>query len=442
MIQAAIPGFLWAGAAFALVPIGLHFLTRRPPARQPLPTARFLTEDARTELRLRNRPVDLVLLAARVAFSLLLGAAFAELTWERRPAGEVHVILLDAGVDSGRLWEGTVEEVARIADGDDVRVLVYGSAGGDGLIDPSALPNVEGGAERTSLDDGLEALRRTARQERWSAVEASWITRPMWDQWRPGFALRREALWPGRIAVYEAPGRGRMEGPVGAERGPSALDPADAPVAVVLIDEEPRVARAVIALGASVSATPYLAAEANSVEWLFTHEASNSPLTEHDAFLAGGGTLVVAPGTDETLAGEELSPRQDDRVRVIAVTDGATPLAYAAERQSGCVVTLTRPWGPVADRLGPELPDFIDQILRACRSERPALPLDQGARSVMSRSDLPATVTAVQLGGDGARLTPWILAILGMLLGTEIGLTSARWLRRTATPPMRAEGSS
>ena len=232
-----------------------------------------------------------------------------------------------------------------------------------------------------------------------------------------------------------------MEGPVGAERGPSVLDPADAPVAVVLIDEEPRVASALIALGASVSETQYRAAGADSIEWLFTHEASNSPLTAHDAFLARGGTLVVAPDTDETQAGEELSPRRGDRVRVIAVTDEATPLAYAAERQNGCVVTLTRPWGPVADRLGPELPDFIDHLLRACRSERLALPLDQGARSVMSRSDLPATVTAAQLGGDGERLTPWILAILGILLGAEIGLTSARWLRRTATPPVRARSS-
>jgi len=440
MIQSAIPGFLMAGAAFTLIPIGLHFLTRRPPARRPLPTARFLSEDPRTELRLRNRPVDLVLLAVRVAFALLLGAAFAELTWEHRPAGDVHVVLLDAGADTGRLWEGTVEEAGRIAEGDDVRVLVYGSAGRDGLIDPSALSDVEPGAERTSLDDGLDALRRTSRRERWSAVQASWVTRPSWDQWRPGFALRREAFWPGRIALYEAPARERAGGPVGPESGPTPPDPETAAIAVILTDGEPRVARALMALGASVSDTPPAAARADSVDWLFTDSGPDSPLTEHDAFLARGGTLVVAPATEGSLAGGAVSPRPRDRARVIAVTDEATPLAYAAERQSGCVVTLAQSWSLVADRLGPEIPDFIDRLLHSCRSDLPALPLDQGARSVMARSDLPATVTAVQLGGDGARLTPWILAILGMLLGAEIGLTSTRWMRRTPTPTVRAEG--
>ena len=443
MIQSALPGFLWAGAAFALVPIGLHFLTRRPPARQPLPTARFLTEDPRTELRLRRRPVDLVLLAVRVAFALLLGAAFAETTWERRPAGDVHVILLDAGVDSGRLWEATVEEVRQIADGRDAQVLAYGSASGDRLVDPGALLELETGEERTSLDDGLEALRRTARRERWSTVEASWMGRPMWDQWRPGFAFRREALWPGRIAVHEAPtheGSTRLAATASAAGTP---DPAGAPLTVVLIDEEPRVARALSALGASVSETLSPAAEgAGSLEWLFTHGGPGSPLPQHDAVLRDGGTLVLAPRIGEVQARREPPPGPGAPVRVIAVTDEAAPLAYAAQRRGGCVVTLTRPWGPIADRLGPELPAFIDGILRECRSGLPAVPLDSGARSAMSRSDLPASVTAAQLGGDGARLTPWILALLGILLGIEVGLTSARWLRRTAARAVRAEGIS
>ena len=101
MIRAGLPAFLWAGVIFALAPIALHFLTRRPPVRQPLPTARFLSENPRTQLRLRRRPADLLLLALRVSFALLLGAAFAELTWERRPSGDVRVVLLDASADVG-----------------------------------------------------------------------------------------------------------------------------------------------------------------------------------------------------------------------------------------------------------------------------------------------------------------------------------------------------
>ena len=81
MISSLSPGFLAAGLALAAAPVLLHLLARRPPERQPLPTARFLVEDARTFLRLQNRPTDLPLLCVRIAFALALGASFAGMTW-------------------------------------------------------------------------------------------------------------------------------------------------------------------------------------------------------------------------------------------------------------------------------------------------------------------------------------------------------------------------
>ena len=89
MIRAALPGFLWAGAAFALLPLALHFVTRRPPDRQPLPTAHFLREDARTLVRLRRTPSDVMLLVIRMAFAFLLGA----LVWTPCPAVVTGVML-------------------------------------------------------------------------------------------------------------------------------------------------------------------------------------------------------------------------------------------------------------------------------------------------------------------------------------------------------------
>ena len=80
MIAAAFPGFLLAGVLFAVLPIALHLLTRRPPERKPLPTAQFLARDARTLLRLRRRPTDLWLLLVRVLFAVTVAATCAGLT--------------------------------------------------------------------------------------------------------------------------------------------------------------------------------------------------------------------------------------------------------------------------------------------------------------------------------------------------------------------------
>jgi hypothetical protein len=96
VITFGTPAFLLAGALAALVPLALHLIRRRPPARAPLPTQRFLAPDPRTSVRV-SRPTDLLLLALRMLLLVLAGAAFARPVWLPSSSGTSEIVLLDRG---------------------------------------------------------------------------------------------------------------------------------------------------------------------------------------------------------------------------------------------------------------------------------------------------------------------------------------------------------
>ncbi|MEW5931547.1 MAG: BatA domain-containing protein, partial [Gemmatimonadota bacterium] len=120
MLQFARPALLAAGVLAALVPLLLHLIARRPPERTALPTARFLSPDARTAIRLRRRPTDLLLLALRMLLLALLGAAAAGPAWLPRQRGTAELVLLDrsAAMDR-RAWAAAVGEARRALLGPD-----------------------------------------------------------------------------------------------------------------------------------------------------------------------------------------------------------------------------------------------------------------------------------------------------------------------------------
>ena len=106
MITFGTPAFLLAGALAALVPLALHLIRRRPPARAPLPTERFLAPNPRTSVRV-SRPTDPLLLALRMLLLILAGAAFARPVWLPDARGASEIVLLDRGAamasgDGGR----------------------------------------------------------------------------------------------------------------------------------------------------------------------------------------------------------------------------------------------------------------------------------------------------------------------------------------------------
>ena len=171
MIAAAFPGFLLAGVFFAALPILLHLLSRRPPAREPLPTARFLARDARTLLRLRRRPTDLPLLLVRVLFAITLAAAFAGITWTGQRSGAARVILLDAGADTLVNWDVARDEARRLesevnSDTEPV-ILAYGLSSGHQIVSVADLEGLQRSERPASAQAGLRALRSTVSASRW-----------------------------------------------------------------------------------------------------------------------------------------------------------------------------------------------------------------------------------------------------------------------------------
>ena len=112
MLIFGAPLLLMAGALAALVPLALHLIRRRPPTRSPLPTARFLSEDARSSIRV-SRPTDRLLMALRMLLLLFFGAALARPSWVPAPRGTREVVLLDRGASMRGEWPRAVAEARR-----------------------------------------------------------------------------------------------------------------------------------------------------------------------------------------------------------------------------------------------------------------------------------------------------------------------------------------
>jgi hypothetical protein len=337
MTGAAFPGFLIAGAVFAAVPVALHFLARRPPARAALPTARFLTEDPRTLLRLQRTPTDPWLLVVRVVFALALGAAFAGLSWTPGRSGAARVVLVDAGADPTVPWPEAVDAVrgageadagagvegrSEAGDGGAAIVVAYGLDEGPRVVDFDELPGLERGSRPATVEDGLRALRGLARGEGFQEAEVVWVGRPSWRAWSPGLGLIRARLWPGRVEMRPLGGGNPEDGSaetrvedVSAEmRGGnvSAETRADAPVTPValLIGEaaDGSIGRAVEALGGRVvGAAGEVSGAAGEVsgsagggtvapppDWVFAADAPSGSLGSLLDRARSGATVVLA----------------------------------------------------------------------------------------------------------------------------------------------------
>lgn len=237
MFELVRPGFLLAGALLALVPPVLHLISRRPPERAPLPTARFLTPDPRTRIRVERRPTDLLLLALRSLFVLLLGLAFASPVWAPRRSGTVTVVALDRGAAMAAVWREAVDTArAILAASEGPAILVVFDTAATRL-DPgrpsvAALDSLAGAGPGGGPADYAAAFRGL-RDAALSAVAAesarAWlVTLPRWGAWPQGLAAVREAAWPGEVGVVEVGLAGGAAGPdtgvAGALRGAPAGD--------------------------------------------------------------------------------------------------------------------------------------------------------------------------------------------------------------------------
>ena len=227
MLAFAAPAFLVAGALLALAPLALHMLARTPPERRPLPTARFLSPDRRTRLRLRP-PTDRGLLALRMAFIVLLCAAFAGPVWAPDRDGGRVVVLLDAGAGMAPVW-GAALGAARERVGAGGTLVVFDTTAriaDDALATLDSLSAAGPGAAAGDYLAALRGLRAAGAALPAESASAVLVTRPRWGAWSPGVTTAREAAWAGRIEVVALEvGEPAPEGAGSRAVGPDAASP-------------------------------------------------------------------------------------------------------------------------------------------------------------------------------------------------------------------------
>lgn len=428
MIAALAPGFLAAGALFAALPVVLHLLSRRPPDREALPTARFLVEDRRTLLRPKRRPSDLPLLVVRVLFALVLGAAFAGVYWAPERTDSADVLLVD--VEAARVvgLDSLTAAVGAAASGgdDEARIVTYAMDETGALVTGVEVEPLLGhvGGPAPTAADGLRALRSYASTNAsLDSATVGWVLVPTWRQWAEGLGLLREALWPGAITLHPL-----------ATAAPAAEATGPPRVVTIGFSEGAPLVRALEALGTN----PVFGAidELNATDHAFVSSPTEADL-EALASLARGGATIVVPGTLQgwdgvdfpsgisvgTSAGISLSTGTS----VLAVGDDALPIATATRVGSGCVVHSGPSVAEPEQASDAPFVDLVNDLLHGCLRDGLDAGLDPGALAVLERSDLPTRIDVATIGPtSGTDLTRLFLLLALALLGTEVLLTRRR----------------
>lgn len=446
MLTLGAPLFLLAGALAALIPLALHLIRRRPPARSPLPTARFLSEDARSSIRL-SRPTDRLLMALRMLLLLLAGAALARPSWVPAARGTREAVLLDrsAAMREADAWRRGVEQARRAL------IAPDGSARGDlVLFDTSAvhlprrrlnaatfdsLAAAGPSAHPASYAAALRAIGPAARGLRGAdSVRVTMLSALRWGGWRPGMAALRQAAWPGAIQLPAvAPAQSWSPTPPNVAEGrPSAavIAPGGAGRYVVpALEATGWAARAVERVSAPPSDARLIVAIRPGVDLRTLAEAgatvvvdpggAGSPMS---AWLPVQGATRVRSdagdlwfGPDLRLSGAvaraEIRPKRG--AMVLAAWDDGRPAVVAAPLGRGCLVFAGTRLEEGALPLSPALPRALERMARACAPERGGdamMPLDAGARAILAGRGA-ATVNASAAGGAGsAAFGRWLMA--------------------------------
>ena len=445
MISLGTPFALIAGGVLACAVFVLHLLAPRPPDRAPLPTARFLREEARTTLRFRRRPTDIPVLAARMLLALLLGLLFAQPRWlPEQDAGVTRIVLLDRGAGMADAWGEALEAVRREGAEANTRVVTYASEGlptvisraGDAdRVEAAELATLRPADEESSYLAALRALRVTLPDVSTEDVEAVLITRPRWSAWDNQLAGLREAAWPGALRVMSVEPPDQLNG----DLVHTAASPSPMP-------SNPRVAAALAALGYAFGDTT----TAGALRFV----ASDSDLDAALVQARAGDTVVVygsgenegAPSETAALwddgawpdseapshikvASHLLTVRQAESApefasgRAVSTGDSATllpvvldhgaPLAAARSTGAGCLVRFGAPID--AGSSDPAYPHLLRALADGCRSSsRPlhgSTPLDSTAGAVLE-GEGPSRIAVASVGiGLGRSLTGWVLLL-------------------------------
>lgn len=414
MITFTAPLWFVAGALLALLPIVLHLIAPRPPARAPLPTARFLEPEARARRHLARRPRDPLLLVLRCLFLLLLAGALAGPHIVPPRSGTADVVLLDAAVPfqdavdalRARLGERVVwvafDTVARIVDSP---ADVTRAARSDYAV---ALDALTGAVTAATAADTLRAWLVTALR---------------WGAWSHGLTSLRRSGWPGSITLVEIT---QPEAPSDATSAPgSAVIRADTLRAAAL-------RAALAALGYDVRVEP--AADALTIRVGGT-TLETVPAGTRAVPPLVAGDIVMPDAAGSVVAGDEGDP-------VAAWGDGA-PAAVARPETAGCRVVTGVDLAAYATTSSADFPALIDHLVHACSppaDPADALPLDAGARALLVSADGENRVAVAALpGGPRGRPVARVLLLAALAVALIETLITRRRDRGTS---IRAAGTS
>lgn len=464
MLTFGTPAFVLAGALAALVPLALHLIRRRPPARAPLPTERFLTPDPRTSVRV-SRPTDLLLLALRMLLLILAGAAFARPAWVPRARGTSEIVLLDRGAAMAPGWAQAVSAARGRLLGAD------GRARGELVLFDTAAVRVPRRRVTAALFDSLASAPPSAATVRYAAalraipdaardlrgadsVRVTMITRSRWGGWSDGLALLRRAAWRGKIeliALPDAPAADSVPRDTTLKRALVIADPEDRAVTYPVAGLE--------ATGwtVRVAAPGRLAADSVGLIVVTGRVAGEAARSIDDA-VRGGATVVsdAGAGLPATLAPWVPAADLDTLASTFWFADGlhGTGALSRAEGGPPAGATVIAAWedgraAAVARRSGrgcavylgtylalgqmvfdPAYPRVLERLAHGCESPShaalDAAPLDAGARTVLAgRGDFAVSAAAAQAGG-GVALGRWIMAVALLVALAETFLSYGR----------------
>lgn len=457
-LSALFPGFVVAGALLALIPLGLHFFTRRPPEREPLPTARFLREDAPTLVRPQRKPTDLLLLAVRIGIALAIGAALAGLTWSPARQGVGTVVLVDGGADTLWTWAQAVTAARSLGSSETTVFLTYGMSDESRAVQDQEMATLQRGTDVASAEEGLRALREYAlRETTLDTLSVVWLIRPTWDRWTPGVGLIREHIWPGRTTIFSP------QDPIPWQDGRLVEETLGAAWVAPRDSGEAR-ARETVALGGP--ATPHedevqtesvppeldpirealralghpLVVDSTEAAFRFSPRAglpgepggsttwitwAASPL---GSVTIPSGQTVGRGGSAETF----INPPEGYE-RVLAVDERGIPVAWTSGSDL-CVVELGGDLRAPSLTSDPNYPLLIRTLVEGCAPRLdPDHPLSEDSRLALERPDLPEQVVVSDLlaGAESGRpLTPWLALLAVALLAGEMALTRSRRTER------------
>jgi hypothetical protein len=401
------------GGVAAAVTIALHFIARSRPLAEPLPTARFIPQQA---LQARARSIalsDLLLLVMRVIaiVALTAGAAGPVLSSRGRV---LRVVAVDRsrGVASAAELLDSVRTYARAGDG----FVVFDSAA---LRSAPSLDSLVATSAHGSLSAGIASAIRVAAHdaEKVDSVEVVLVS-PLTREEIDDATFKIRDTWPGRIRTVRVAARGEQSGAARVEVVAGTND----------------------AVAAGLSLTRANAQGAATVRLLRTRPTA----TDSAWARAAGHTLVLWPDgpssatwplatTTDTIGGVATEsgtlvatfPRiwKLDGAAVARWSDG-TPAAIEAKVGAGCIRDVGILIDGASDiTLHAPFRSFVSALVQPCGGIVDSRALTSAQLTALAG---PARLAPAALLRDPAtqvsHATPWLLAIGALLLIAELAV--------------------